>query len=195
MTFTPCVPRFYTDNGDCVVSVDKTFFNINRALFSQHSVVFHELFRSCEGLPAEWTRGTSIALCGDPPDDFRYLCWVLQTCDKLRKHLDREPGDLARLVSLRGLFDKYKCTAYVEQALLFRFPRTCPLDHIQPSPVLVRLTWPGSPIVLSSPLKFGLVVADGLASDVWFLYQSCNVIGIITGGPTPEVEDDDAMVW
>ncbi|KAJ7139660.1 hypothetical protein C8R44DRAFT_867783 [Mycena epipterygia] len=196
MTFAPCVPRFYTDDGDCVVRIDNTFFNINRALFSQHSVVFRDLFQFFEDLPAEWTGGTSIALYGDPPEDFRDLCWVLQTpSDKLRLHLYRDPGNLARLVSLRRLFDKYKCTAYVDRAL-FRFSWSCPLDSIRPSLVLVRLTWQGSPVALFFTLKSGLVVAASQrVTDLRLFYQSYSIIEVTIGGPISEVEDGDAMIF
>jgi len=91
--------------------------------------------------------------------------------DKVRLQLDRNPGDLARLISLRGLFDKYKCTAYVERSL-FRFPRTCPLDRIQPPLVVGRLGCPGSRMAVFFTVKFDLVVADSLVSDVRLLYQS-----------------------
>ncbi|KAJ7139645.1 hypothetical protein C8R44DRAFT_975416 [Mycena epipterygia] len=197
MAFMPFLsrPRFYTEYGDCVVRVGETLFNINRALFSQHSIVFRDLFRFFEGLPAEWTRGTSIVLYGDTPDEFRDLCWVLQTpSDKLQLHLYRDPGDLARLISLWRLFDKYKCTAYVDREL-FRFPWIYPLDRI-PHLVLIRLSCPGSPVVGSFTRKFRLVVGDSeLVSDLRLLYQSYNVIWITICGTMSEVEDGDAMIF
>ncbi|KAJ7139618.1 hypothetical protein C8R44DRAFT_308513 [Mycena epipterygia] len=109
-------PDFYTGDGDCVVRVGDTLFNISRDQFSRNSTAFRNLFVSSSH---KWSEEFPLILRGDTPEDFRLLCQLFQASPmdlQLHHARYRESSALLQLFSLREILVKYGCQTYVAWA-------------------------------------------------------------------------------
>ncbi|KAJ7456491.1 hypothetical protein FB451DRAFT_1407192 [Mycena latifolia] len=176
--------QFYAEDGDCVVRVEDTLFNVSRAVLSRNSTAFREFFRSYEGLPPEQIPGTSeecpIDLARESPENFRTICRIFQLSpNELQLHLYRDPKILPDLHRLHSVLERYGCTSYadwVRAAISQHYnPPTCPPDG-----AFTLITGcPGTrALVISAPSSRS--VAD-------------DIITIIIGGAGQKTEEKEPM--
>ncbi|CAA7262848.1 unnamed protein product [Cyclocybe aegerita] len=107
--------KYYQEEGDCVILVDKTLFKIPRILLTRASSVFQDMFTLPHdpGVDMESLQDGNPLRLHDSVEDFRALCWALTAFPaEISAQNDPSKVKIRRLVSLFHIANKYQFTEF-----------------------------------------------------------------------------------
>ncbi|KZV89667.1 hypothetical protein EXIGLDRAFT_751059 [Exidia glandulosa HHB12029] len=99
---------YFIADGNVVLRVETTLFNVHRSCLIQASTVFADMLSLPQG--EQRVEGQDVAhpvvLAGDTADEFRSLCWAIYTRpDQLNTYLKDMASALCKLAEFRGSDD------------------------------------------------------------------------------------------
>ncbi|KAK2465401.1 hypothetical protein APHAL10511_002755 [Amanita phalloides] len=100
---------FYFDDGSCIIRVQDTLFNVHRSVLSRDSSSFSTMFSLPQGgkLSEGCSDDNPVALSGDTVSEFKHFLWALYALPSDIAALSSEGGNLALLIDITHIANKY----------------------------------------------------------------------------------------
>ncbi|KAI3618218.1 hypothetical protein WG66_005777 [Moniliophthora roreri] len=135
-------PKYYFEDGSCVLLVQDTLFNVHRTMLSKDNSSFGTMFTLPQGSAEAEGRSDDnpIILTGDKPSEFRHFLWALYAIPPELHQVTSPGADITLLIDIARISNKYS----------FKTLETWALDAIQsyverkPSPLFVSLAGQGA---------------------------------------------------